>query len=336
MIRNSKPLALGVGLALIAFAAIAVAPAPGASPRRLDRALEAQRLLAAERPADADVHNDLGNLLALTGDRRGAEAAYQRALELDPDRPGTRFNYGLLLAETDRRVAALGQFRKVVDLDPGHAWAHYQIGSLYDSWGLDRLARRAYTRAFRLDPTLADARVNPEIIGNEQVTQAMLRAWSRGVYGSHAPRAYSDAGRIAGLLIELPKKAPAVDDSSEWADVDSSEPRGGYARLTRPGTSPVPRNDGDGPEEFADAGDSVDDGRDKRSSRTLTSDDLRRVGTINQAGPAGGTRSDSGRPSPRTRTLTPRGTRFTPGTSSSGRLEPTLVPVTEPSPTRAG
>jgi len=334
--RNSKSLVLSAGLALVALAALAVTPAPGASPRHLERALDAQRALAAERPGDADVHNDLGNLLALAGDRRGAEAAYLRALELDPDRPGTRFNYGLLLADTDRRLAALGQFREVVDLDPGHAWAHYEIGSLYDAWGLDRLARRAYTRAFRLDPALADARVNPDVVGNRQVTRAMLRAWSEGIHDSRAPRAYSDAGRIAGLMIDLPAKAPASEEPTEWAGSESLEPRGGFARLAEPGTSPVPRDEGGRGDELGDAGELADDARVTGSSRTLTSDDLRSGGSLNQAAPAGASRPSVVRPSPRTRTLTPRGTRFTPGISSSGRLEPTLLPVSEPAPVIAG
>jgi hypothetical protein len=334
--RNSKSLVLSAALALFALAALAVTQAPGTSPRHLERALDAQRALVAERPGDADVHNDLGNLLALAGDRRGAEAAYLRALELDPDRPGTRFNYGLLLADSDRRLAALGQLREVVDLDPGHAWAHYEIGSLYDSWGLDRLARRAYTRAFRLDPTLADARVNPDVVGNRQVTRAMLRAWSAGVYGSRAPRSYSDAGRIAGLMIDVPAEPRASEEATEWAGTQSLEPHGGFARLAEPGTSPTPRDDGDRGDELRDADELAEDSSATASSRTLTTDDLRAGGSLNQAAPAGGGRPNVVRPSPRTRTLTPRGTRFTPGISSSGRLEPTLAPVPVASPTIAG
>lgn len=334
MPRTSKTLLLTALLALVALASLALAPAPSASPRNLARALEAQRALADERPGDADVHNDLGNLLALAGDRRGAEAAYLRALELDADRPGTRFNYGLLLADTDRRGAALRQFREVVDLDPGHAWAHYQIGSLYDSWGLDGLARRAYTRAFRLDPTLADARVNPDVVGNRQVTRAMLRAWSEGVYGSRAPRAYSDGGRIAGLLIDLPVPAPAAEEPTEWAGAADSEPRGGFARLTEPGTSPVGGDSGGAGDDWRTpdaklgaAGEPGDDPLDRGATRTLTPDDLRSAGSINQATPPGGTRPVTGRPSTRTRTLTPRGGRFTPEIDSTGRLEPVLLPV---------
>jgi hypothetical protein len=340
--RTPKILAVASVLALGALAVLAVAPAPAASPRHLARALDAQRQLATERPGDADVHNDLGNLLALSGDRRGAEAAYERALELDPDRPGTRFNYGLLLAETGRKVAALGQLREVVDLDPGHAWAHYQIGALYDGWGLDRLARRAYTRAFRLDPSLADARVNPDVVGNRQVTRAMLRAWSEGIHGSRAPRAYSDGGRIAGLMIDYPAIAPAAGEPTDWADAQSAEPRGGFARLTEPGTSPASGFDRDGNElvppdpSLGDADTLADGSGDEARSRTLTSDDLRSSGSINQAAPVGGVRPVTGRPSTRTRTLTPRGGRFTPGIDSTGRLEPVLRPVEDAAPALAG
>ncbi|KAB2950168.1 MAG: hypothetical protein F9K18_15065, partial [Thermoanaerobaculia bacterium] len=224
--QRSLPTAALVTVGALALLAAAPAPLP------LERALEAQRQLAAERPDDAGVANDLANLLALSGDTPAAEQAYRRAIELAPREPSARFNYGLLLLESGREVAAMRQFRATVRAEPRHAWARYQIGVLYETWGLNRLARRSYARAFRLDPRLADARTNPAVLDNRQATPAMLMAWKRGAAAPLAvPRGYADPARIAGMLIETPagKKEPG----SEAAQEAEGEPEGGggFARL---------------------------------------------------------------------------------------------------------
>ncbi|HSM13948.1 MAG TPA: tetratricopeptide repeat protein, partial [Thermoanaerobaculia bacterium] len=95
--------------ALLGLALLGSHPAP----QRLDRAIEAQRALVDEHPADAGAQNDLANLLELAGDRLGAEQAYQRAIELDPDDPAPRFNYALLLLVIDRRGDALEPLERV-------------------------------------------------------------------------------------------------------------------------------------------------------------------------------------------------------------------------------
>lgn len=325
--------ALGTGLAALALAA---APAP---PKHLDRALAAQQALVATAPGDAAAHNDLGNLLALAGDRRAAEEAFRRSLELDSESPAAHFNYGLLLARTGRRAAALRQFRAVVERDPGNAWAHYQIGQLYEGWGMDRFARRAYTRAFRLDPGLADARVNPDVIGNRQATVAMLEAWSGGIHGSSAPSLYSDGGRIAGLLIDYPEPGSEAAQHDAWSESDDAEAgetgesSGGFARLARPGTSPVPRDDGGGEsgawnselaEKEAAAGEyGYDDGAE--GTRLLTPEDLS-GSTVNQVSPGASPSPTRVVPStPRSRSRPTRGG-FLPGRDSTGRLELRLAP----------
>jgi Flp pilus assembly protein TadD len=138
--RRNRLRALRIAsLAVLSLLASLTLGSAQGTPRKLDRALSAQRELAAERPDDPAVLNDLGNLLAVAGDTRGAEAAYRRALELAPGDAGVHFNYGLLLAESGERLAALRQFRTVTDLEPRHAWAWYQIGETWDAWRQERL-----------------------------------------------------------------------------------------------------------------------------------------------------------------------------------------------------
>jgi tetratricopeptide (TPR) repeat protein len=163
-----------VSLALVAaFALAAVAAVPG----NLNRAIESQKKLAVERPQDPAVLNDLGNLLLLADQPAQAEEAYRKALELDPDKVTALFNLALLQQQRGERREALSLYKKVVALQPGHAWAHYQIGTLYESWDEESKAVAEYARAFELDPQLAFKEVNPHIVENKLVTQAMIRAY---------------------------------------------------------------------------------------------------------------------------------------------------------------
>ena len=328
--RAPRIASTSVAAALAALAFVAAQSAP----RNLDRALAAQRALVAERPADAGAHNDLANLLAVAGDRRGAEAEYLQAIELAPEEPGPRFNYGLLLTASERRLPAFRQFREVVDLDPGHAWAHYQIGTIYDAWGLDRLARRAYARAFRIDPSLADARVNPGLIDNDETTAAMLRAWRGGVSDSLAPREYSEGARIAGLLIDVPKRSDEVAEEEE-ATEESGAAEGGFARVVRPAGEPADRADAtDRDDPYADEEQELVEEERDAGGRVLDTSDLRVSGAANQVSPGSGAGRDGGSSAGSRRTRIQKGGSpgvpppvFVPDPESTGRLERRLLPA---------
>ena len=339
--RRLRPLPIAALAALGAFALLAAAPAPP----HLERALAAQRALAAERPDDAGVANDLANLLALAGETNAAEEAYLRAIELAPDDPSPRFNYGLLLLESGREMAAMRQFRATVEAEPRHAWAHYQIGEIYQGWGLDRRARKAYVRAFRLDPRLADAHSNPAVLDNRAATAAMLMAWKEGGGAPIAvPRGYSEPARIAGLLIETPKeKAAAADAGDEPAADEEAEGEGGggFARLAGGDPASAAGRDERAPGELEpeageEEGDESFDDPTARAPRVLTGADLRPAGTVNQVsapdGRAANGRSTGGGAPGRTR-IAPTRPRYVPGPGSTGRLDLRLAPpASEPAP----
>ena len=189
---------------LIALGAIAAIAATAAVPPNLARTIEAQRRLTTERPQDAAVFNDLGNLLLMVPNPAEAEAAYRQAVEIDPNKVSALFNLGLLLQQRGELRDALGFYRRVVKLEPRHAWAHYQIGSLYEVWRQESRAIESYARAFSLDPQLAFPEVNPHIVENQLLTEAMLRAYKDGGVQPQAPRIYDEPSRIATLLVPPP------------------------------------------------------------------------------------------------------------------------------------
>jgi hypothetical protein len=199
-----RPLWWMLALSLAALAAIA------ATPPNLPKALAAQRQLAGERPQDAAVQNDLGNLLLLARQTDEAEAAYRRALELDPKRTSALFNLGLLEQDKGQLKEARKHFEQVVAIEPQHAWAHYQLGAIDEAQGRERAAIDEYARAFALNPRLAFPDVNPHVVGSRLMTESLLRAYHQSAMPPQAPKAYEQPGRIASILVGT----PAVQDQT--------------------------------------------------------------------------------------------------------------------------
>ncbi len=191
-----------LALSLAALATVA------AGPPNLTTAIEAQRKLAAERPADPTVQNDLGNLLQLAKLSDEAEAAYRRAIELDGKHASFHFNLGLVLEKRGEGRAAMKEYKTAIELDPRHAWAHYQIGSLLEKAGRKDSAIRSYARAFALDPQLGFPEVNPSLLDSKLTTSAMLQAYRTEDSQTLTAARYDDPQHIRGLLVPTPPANP--------------------------------------------------------------------------------------------------------------------------------
>jgi TPR repeat/Tetratricopeptide repeat len=201
---------------LAALVAVVALAATAAVPPNVAKTIEAQRHLAAERPQDAAVFNDLANLLLLAGQTAEAESTYRQAIELDPNKATALFNLGLLLQQRGELREAAELYDRVLKLEPRHAWAHYQAGTIYERWGQKSRAVDSYAAAFAIDPQLAFPEVNPHIVENQLVTEAMLRAYRNDNTQPQAPRLYDDPARIATLLV--PRPAPTQEEKDEMAD----------------------------------------------------------------------------------------------------------------------
>lgn len=227
-----RTMAWALALPLVALAAWAAAPP------NLTKALEVQRRLATERPEDAAVFNDLGNLLQMAGNPADAETAYRRALELDPARLSARFNLGLLLQQRSELRKALRQYREVIEQQPRHAWAHFQSGSVLEALGQENDAIAAYARAFRIDPQLAFPEVNPQVIDSDLVTQAMMRAYREGVEPEALPPPiYEQPNRIAELLVPPVAAPPGEPGATDLAATPQAAGRPA-PRPPTPGAAP--------------------------------------------------------------------------------------------------
>ncbi len=283
--------ALGV-LGVLSLAALTVA---ASSPPNLAETLAAQQDLAADRPYDAEVHNDHGNLLMLAGHQEEAEQAYRRAIELAPDSALARFNLGILLQQSGRKKDALAEYQRVLEIEPRHARTHYQMGILFHSRNQRTKAMKHYAQAFAFDPELTFPRSNPHIIDNDLATEALLmsRRYSDDL-GSVMPRLYGEPERIAELMLKAEESESEPEESEADSETEDSVEAG---RRPVERAAPVVEDDEeDSEEEEEDDSDSDSDPEESGERRALTPEDLDVGSSLGRVGgTASGRRPSAGR-----------------------------------------
>jgi tetratricopeptide (TPR) repeat protein len=112
-----------------------------------------------EHQHDADAWYDLACDLEGASPEE-ARAAYQRAIELDPDHADAHVNLGRMLHEEGAPAAAEQHYRRALDADAEHPTAAFNLGVALEDLGRIRDAREAYERAIALDPENFDAHYN--------------------------------------------------------------------------------------------------------------------------------------------------------------------------------
>ena len=250
-----------------------------APPENLQDALQAQRSLVAQNPKDADQLNDLGNLLALARDLDGAEEAYRRALQIEPTSTTILYNLALVLQEQGETKQARQTLQSILEINPDHAWGHYQLGTLYDAQNNRTKALEHYERAFTLDRSLVNPQINPHIVENPLVTEALLLLYLAQSPSTQAPRLYKEPGNVADLLLPAEIQRSYVDAAS---DTDSTAGEASSTRQyramsqTRTGASQawdstanepdLDAQDGDHRDQNSDDGDLSPVGADPRAS----------------------------------------------------------------------
>jgi Flp pilus assembly protein TadD len=215
--RISRLPAFPLAIALTALLGAVAIAAIAAVPPNVTKAVEEQRRTTSQRPQDPAAWNDLGNLLMLAARPEEAEEAYNKAIELDPEKVSALFNLGLLHQQRGELRQAYGFYRRVVKLEPRHAWAHYQLGSLWETWRQEERAIQSYATAFAIEPQLSFPDVNPHVVENNLMTESLLRAYRSDYATPQAPAMYDNPSRIAALLVP-PVPVPGQQEKDQMAD----------------------------------------------------------------------------------------------------------------------
>ena len=177
----------------------------------------------AHNPQAHDAHYNLGVYLQAEGRYAEAQAAYQAALERQPDDPDLLNNIGALLLNQDRYAEAVARFRAVLRLNPQRqdtmknlAVALDSLGAQLSNQGRHEEAITRYREALRLNPQHQDAMNNFATvlsnIGVQRLNQgrheeAMARF--REALRLH-PQHRDAMGNIARVLIDQGRYAAAL------------------------------------------------------------------------------------------------------------------------------
>lgn len=114
--------------------------------------LDKHAALVAALPNSVFAHHNRGLALASAGQLDSAEAAYKRALELNPHYAEIHYNLGTLKLRRGATDAARSEFQRTLQLDPLHVEANYNLGVLLLEQGRHRDALPLFLTAVRLAP----------------------------------------------------------------------------------------------------------------------------------------------------------------------------------------
>jgi tetratricopeptide (TPR) repeat protein len=121
-------------------------------PSTLDLAIAAYERAIELDPDFADAHCNLGAVLYNLGRRPAASRCFERALELEAWHVEAHFNLGNLLEEDDRFEMALRHYQSALQADPLHADLHVNVALVYERLNLKRKGRAHWRRYLQLEP----------------------------------------------------------------------------------------------------------------------------------------------------------------------------------------
>jgi len=108
-------------------------------------------------PADAGVHNSLGNILKDLGRLKEAEASYRRALAINPEYAEAHGNLGNILRDRGRLDEAQASYRRALEINPEFASAYSNLGNTLKDLGRLEEAEANCRKALEIKPNFADA-----------------------------------------------------------------------------------------------------------------------------------------------------------------------------------
>ena len=107
---------------------------------------------------EAGTYNNLGATQRMQGQVELAQAAYERALQLDPNNAGAHHNFANLLASTGRVREAVEHYCIAITLTPSDPSAARKLGVAYSMLGRKEEARAVYQEWLHREPGNAVAR----------------------------------------------------------------------------------------------------------------------------------------------------------------------------------
>jgi tetratricopeptide (TPR) repeat protein len=111
-----------------------------------------------QKPQDALILNDLGQVALMQKDYALAQKYYQQAIKLAPDNPQINYNMGYLHLHQNQWREAIDAFQKAAILQPDYINAHYNLGIAYAQSGDTIMAKAQWEKVLRLKPDHSEAK----------------------------------------------------------------------------------------------------------------------------------------------------------------------------------
>jgi len=128
------------------------------------------------QPGDPYIPYNLGNLLKAQKRWQQAEVLYRRTLALKPDYAEAWSNLGELLRAQQRLQEAEAAYRRAIAAGPGYAIAHSNLGNVLQEQNRNEEAEAAYRRAIEVNPRYARALCNLGVLLKSQQRVAEAEA----------------------------------------------------------------------------------------------------------------------------------------------------------------
>src|SRR5262249_35304124 len=170
-------------------------------------------------------HNNLGSALNGQGRHKEAEAAYRKAIRLEPDSATAHNDLGSALSGQGKHKEAEAARREAIRLKPDYAKAHHNLGNALRDRGKFEEAGKSFRRAAALFPDGSPLRQQSQqaIKGVEQLIE--LDALLADVLAGKArPASPPERLRLADLA-QQPYRAHYATAASLYADAFAAAPR---------------------------------------------------------------------------------------------------------------
>jgi tetratricopeptide (TPR) repeat protein len=161
-------------------------------------------------PRSATLHNRLGQLLLQKGFPKDAEREFERAVNADKHFYPAWYNLGLVRMSRGELAGSHYAFSRTVHYKPGHSAALFQLGLMEEQRNHQRAAIDYYAKAFLINHSLLDVRVNPRILDSKLIDLALLKAYPT----EHARESMTFQPTPPGYIQEG-LEAPSVQPSAQ-------------------------------------------------------------------------------------------------------------------------
>ena len=147
---------------------------------------------------DFDAYLKLGAELASKGDSEQAAAAYERALEINPQLPEAHVRLIYLCGQLGQAAKAEEHYRAALHLDPGKPDAYFYYGALVMGQGKSREAEEAFRKVLEINPHHAEAHNNLGYLleGRGELPKAIAEFRQALEKNPDFPQAHFNLGRI--------------------------------------------------------------------------------------------------------------------------------------------